>query len=350
MKQHHWMIIPTLGVLLACLMSMNVLAGENEKLAQSGFQFLGVTSDARAAAMGEAMTTLRLGSASLFFNPAGMAEIEGTMDFSGSANLWIADIKHTTFSIGVKPWHGDYGAFGLSLQYVDYGDFYGTRVNAALPLGYEDTGIFSVSSLAVGLGYAKQLSERFSVGGHVRWVHQDLGESMTAVNTQTFNAGTDSSYGTADTVLVNNTLSPFVFDFGTQFKTGFKSLVFGMSVRNFSGEVKYASEGFQAPLVFTLGISMDLMDFAEDLKSDHSLYCSIDASHHRDHPEQIKIGMEYRLMQMVCFRAGYASSNNDETNFSYGIGVSKFGFTFDYAYTPYGVFDAVQRMTVRFSY
>jgi hypothetical protein len=102
--------------------------------------------------------------------------------------------------------------------------------------------------------------------------------------------------------------------------------------------------------MFTLGISMDLMDFVEGLAPDHSLYCSIDASHHRDHPEQIKIGMEYRLMEMVCLRAGYASSNNDETGFSYGLGVTKYGFTLDYAYTPYGVFDAVQRMTVRFSY
>jgi hypothetical protein len=181
-------------------------------------------------------------------------------------------------------------------------------------------------------------------------VHQDLGSSETAENITTHYPGTDSSYRTADVVVVSNKLSPFVFDFGTLFKTGFKSLVFGMSVRNFSGEVKYASEGFQAPLAFTLGISMDLMDFVEGLAPDHALNFSIDASHHRDHPEQIKVGLEYQLMQMVAVRAGYASSSNDETDFSYGLGVSKYGFTFDYAYTPYGIFGAVQRMTVRFAY
>jgi|WetSurMetagenome_2_1015567.scaffolds.fasta_scaffold09073_3 hypothetical protein len=350
MKLHHWVNIPALCVLAVCLMTLNALAAENQKLAQSGFQFLSVVSDARAAALGEAMTSLRMGSASLFFNPAGMAEMDGVVDFTGSRNQWIADIMHTTFSVAVKPWHGDYGTFGASIQHVNYGDFYGTRVNSASPLGYDDTGIFSLTSFSVGLGYAKALSERFSVGGHVRWVRQDLGSSMTAQSIVTHNAGTDSSYRTSDTAFVDNKLSPFVFDFGTQFKTGFKSLVFGMSVRNFSGEVKYASESFEAPLVFTLGISMDLMDFVEGLGPDHSLFCSIDASHHRDHPEQIKIGLEYRLMQVVWLRAGYASSNNDETNFSYGIGVSKYGFAFDYAYTPYGIFDAVQRMTVRFTY
>jgi hypothetical protein len=181
-------------------------------------------------------------------------------------------------------------------------------------------------------------------------VRQDLGESLTAVNLQTFYPGTDSSYRVADTAMVHNKLTPFVFDFGTQFRTGLKSLVFGMSVRNFSGEVKYASEGFQAPLAFTLGISMDLMDLIGDLPLDQSLYCSIDASHHRDYPEQLKIGLEYSIMDLLCLRAGYASSNNQETGFSYGLGVSKFGFTIDYAYTPFGVFGSVQRMTARFSY
>jgi len=30
--------------------------------------------------------------------------------------------------------------------------------------------------------------------------------------------------------------------------------------------------------------------------------------------------------------------------------ISKFGFAFDYAYTPFGVFQKVQRMTARFSF
>jgi len=344
------MRIAGLGALLIWLMPLNAPGQENIKLAQTGFQFLSVVSDARAAALGEAMTSLRFGSTSLFFNPAGMAEMDGFFDFSASTNQWIADITHTTFSLALRPWHGDYGTIGFTVQHVNYGDFLGTRVNSAAPLGYDDTGTFTLTATAVGLGYAKQLTDRFSVGGHVRWVRQDLGESLTAVNIRTYNPGTDSSYRLSDTALVSNRMNPFVFDFGTQFKTGFKSLVFGMSVRNFSGEVKYASEGFQAPLVFTLGISMDVADLFPGVAPDYSMIVSVDASHHRDHPEQVKFGVEWKLLELLSVRAGYASSNNGETNFSYGLGVAKYGFAFDYAYTPYGVFDAVQRMTVRFLY
>jgi hypothetical protein len=54
-------------------------------------------------------------------------------------------------------------------------------------------------------------------------------------------------------------------------------------------------------------------------------------------------------MNVLSLRGGYISSN-DESGLTFGIGVSQFNFTFDYAYTPYGIFDNVQRMTARFSF
>jgi len=327
------------GLLIGWLLVSSGFAQENKKLAQTSFQFLSVISDARAAAMAEAMTSLQIGSSALFFNPAGMANMTNFIDLTASTNQWIADITHNTFSLALSPARGKYGVFGVSLQSVDYGDFYGTRVDKTTDLGYVDTDIFELTSLAVGVGYAKQLTDRFSVGGQVRWVRQDLGASVIPeISTEL-----DTS-----AVTVSNELSPLAFDFGTQFWTGFKSLVFGMSVRNFSKEIKYVEEGFQLPLVFNLGISMNLMDFMEDTPLNQSLYFSIDASHFRSHPEQIKFGFDYRVLNALSLRSGYVS-NNDESGFSFGIGVSYFGLTFDYSYTPFGVFDKVQRMTARFS-
>ena len=327
------------GLLIGWLLVSSGFAQENKKLAQTSFQFLSVISDARAAAMAEAMTSLQIGSSALFFNPAGMANMTNFIDLTASTNQWIADITHNTFSLALSPARGKYGVFGVSLQSVDYGDFYGTRVDKTTDLGYVDTDIFELTSLAVGVGYAKQLTDRFSVGGQVRWVRQDLGASVIPeISTEL-----DTS-----AVTVSNELSPLAFDFGTQFWTGFKSLVFGMSVRNFSKEIKYVEEGFQLPLVFNLGISMNLMDFMEATPLNQSLYFSIDASHFRSHPEQIKFGFDYQVLNALSLRSGYIT-NNDESGFSFGIGVSYFGLTFDYSYTPFGVFDKVQRMTARFT-
>ena len=332
------------GFLIGCLLSTSGHAQENQKLAQTGFQFLSVVSDAQAAAMAEAMTSLQIGSSALFFNPAGMANMANFIDMTASCNQWIGDIAHNTFSLAVSPVRGKYGVFGLSAQYVDYGKFYGTRVSQSDPKGYEDTEQFELKALALGIGYAKQLTDRFSVGGQVRWVRQDLGESMVPLIAQL-----DTIPGTDTTgVKKSNKLTPFVFDFGTQFQTGLKSLVFGMSVRNFSKELKYAEEGFQTPLVFTLGISMNLIDLIGEITLDQALYLSIDASHYRDHPEQIKIGLDYQVMKVFSLRGGYIS-NNDESGLSFGLGISKYGCTINYAYTPFGLWGDVERLTVRFS-
>ena len=312
---------------------------EKKKVAQTGFQFLSVVSDARASALAGAVTTLSMGSSALFFNPAVMTEMDGFIDVTASQNNWIADIKHNAFSIAIRPGTGNWGVFGVSVQTVDYGEVLGTIVDGSSPDGYLDIGTIEPTALGIGLGYAKALSDRFSVGGQVRWVKQDLGESVVPVSITESDTTTEK---------VLNELSPLAFDFGTLFKTGIKSLAFGMSIRNFSKEIKYADEGFQLPLVFTMGISMDMMDLFEIGGPAQSLYLSVDATHYRSHAEQLIVGVDYTLMDFLSLRGGYVSSN-DEDGLNFGFGVSHFGLTIDYAYTPFGVFDKVQRMTVRFA-
>ena len=128
-----------------------------------------------------------------------------------------------------------------------------------------------------------------------------------------------------------------------------------MSVTNFSKEVKYEEEGFQLPLLFTIGISANLFDFFEMPGPDQSLLLSVDATHPRSHPEQIKVGAEYQFMKILSLRGGYVSGN-DENDFTFGVGItstslgiSPVNFDVDYSYTPFGVFNNVQRFTARIS-
>jgi type II secretory pathway pseudopilin PulG len=345
------------GILLGILLFTSGNAQENQKLAQTSFKFLSVSSDARAAAMAEAMTSLQTGSSALFYNPAGMSGMDNFIDVTASNNQWIDDIKHYTVSMAINPAKGNYGVLGFSLQYVDYGSFIGTVVRTDLEKGYQDVGIFKLYALALGVGYAKQLTDQFSVGGQIRWARQDLGQSIVPNDYHQIPiyAPTDTAHNTIlgykdSAVTATNKLTPLVFDFGTQFKTGIKSLTFGMSVRNFSKEVQYVYEQFQLPLVFTLGISMNLMDLIGEIPMNQSLYMCVDASHYRDHPEQLKIGLEYKVMNLLAIRGGYMSNSDESDGLSFGVGVNQFGFAFDYSYTPFGVFDKVQRFTARFTY
>ena len=312
------------------------------KLAQTGFNFLSISSDARASAMGDAVNSLSGFSGAMSHNPGSMAGIPTLINSSFSINKWIADINYLSFSLIVSPASGDYGVIGFSVQSIDYGDVEGTMVDRNNPNGYVETGNISPTALAVGFGYSKMLNDKFGVGGRIKYAVQKLGESIFMSD-----AG--------DVTTKKNKAEAIAFDFGTVYKTGIKSIAFGMSVTNFSKEVKYEEEGFQLPLLFTIGVSADIFDFVEMQGPSQSLLLSIDATHPRSHPEQVKVGVEYQFMKMISIRGGYISSN-DESDFSFGVGlsttsldVSPVNLTVDYSYTPFGVFNNVQRFTARIS-
>ena len=314
---------------------------EYTKLAQTGFQFLSVVSDARGAAMAGAMTTIPYGSGSLFFNPACMAEMDSKVDIIASKNSWFAGINHTTLSLAVNPANKRYGVFGFTAQSVNYGEIQGTMVWGR-DQGWVETNTFTPSSISFGAGYAVQLSDRFSIGSQVKYAAQQLGTGVLEIN--------PTEIDKQDSLAVNKfSTSAVAFDFGTLFKTGYKGIAFGMNVRNFSNEVSFIKDNFQLPLTFTMGISMDLMNLMPNMADGHALMLSVDAVHSRSYPEYLNIGMEYKLLNMLYLRYGLLT-NRDERNASFGFGVSRFGLGVDYAYIPFGILDEVQMITVRFTY
>jgi len=321
--------------LLPLVITMAMLQGsENKKLAQTGFQFLSVTSDARSGGMADAMTTIHGRSVSLFFNPAGMSRQTQLFDINFSANNWIAGIKHDAFSLSVSPKNGQFGVFGLSLLNVDYGELQGTMVWDN-DQGFIDTENFYPSALAIGLGYGRALSESFSVGGQVKKAYQYLGHNVVPV--------TDSSK-----VVENNISDALAFDFGTIYMTDWHGFTFGMSVRNFSDETQYAYDGFQLPLTFRIGGSIDLFSFVPSIGEKQSLLLAVDALHPRSYPERLNLGLEYSFMSIGYMRLGYLY-NYDERDLTYGAGFKLGPLSIDYALTPFGVFDSVNRISIGIS-
>jgi len=307
-----------------------------KKLAQTGFEFLSVGSHGRATAMGEAYTCASGTSSALLYNPAGLAGMPVTFDLSASLNRWIADITHFSFTAAFRPWKERYGVVGVSALWVDYGEFLGTMVwgNGQ---GYVDTEVFTPKAMALGLGYAKSLTDKFSVGGQVKWVAQSSGRNVVP-----------SGASATGLTVVKSALSAAAFDFGTLYRTGFKSLNFGMSVRNFSKEIQFVQEGFQLPFTFRMGVAMNVLDLLPDPSSSHVLNLAADLVHPRSHDEYLCLGAEYLLLNTLALRAGIITGQ-DENGATYGFGIQRFGLALDYAYTPFGVFDNVQRLTVRVS-
>jgi len=327
-------------MLLISALEPGVAQQKYQKLAQTGMKFLSVGTSARPSALADAFTAAEGSSESMFYNPAGMARMDLFADASVGQIQWIADILHNYGSVALRPWKGDFGVVGLSFHYVDYGEIQAT-ILANNEKGFLDVGTFRPSASAIGLGYAIALSDRFSVGGNVKLATQNLGTGYAEVTYIRGASAQDSAFvGVRE---VKNSLNVYAFDLGVLYRTGFKSLTFGMTIRNFAREVGFIKEKFQLPLTFRIGISMNVLDIFDVDRTSQALLIVVDAEHPRDFAEQIKVGAEYLFMDRIALRAGYITPA-DEHDLSFGLGLRQsmggVKFALDYSYTPFGVFSS----------
>ena len=316
---------------------------ETEKRAQTGMKFLSTSVDARAAALGSAMTAEFSGSSvSMFYNPASMAFMEGQGHASVGITEFIADINYNIASAAYRPGGGNYGVFGISIMSVDYGDFIGT-IRADNEQGFIETGSYSPTGLAVGLGYARSFSDRFAAGANIKFVSQNIGDDFV----------TSQDFATGSVVSTESySQSTVAFDFGIVYATGFRSLIIAMSARNFSRELTYVRENFELPLTFQIGVAMNRMDFTSMNTDTHSLMLHVDAQRPRDFNEHLRFGLEYTFMNIISLRGGFEQLGLDEEQgVSLGGGlkyaVNNIRFGADYAYTDFGLFGNLNRVAIQ---
>lgn len=321
-KLHTFNLIPVLVLTLLC--SFTIAQDDDlgtDKLAQTGMKFLSFSPDARAAALGDAVTAKTGGASSLFYNPAGMARIEGMNLSAGQAN-WIAGITYNAVSVAYA---SDAGVFGISVMNVDYGEIQGT-IRSSNTAGYADTELFTPTANVVGLGYAIAPTDRFSVGGQVKFVNEKLGNAYL---------DTDGSVEGIESL----DMGAVAYDFGLMYQMDWKNLMIAMSARNFSESLKYAEEAFELPLTFRMGVAVDVIE---------NLSLSFVNERPRDYFSTTRVGFEYSLMGMLAVRAGYVTPT-DEAGINLGVGFQVAGFNVDVAYTDFGVFDPVTRVGVQFT-
>ena len=325
--------------------SMNLLAQDigslgqnssNVKLTgQSSMTFLQIGVSPKAAALGDAYTAVSQGVESVFFNPAGLTEMNSQFQAFVSSTQWFADIKYLAGAIGYNS--GDYGAFALSFIVVDYGTIKGTSLVPAASTGanYTLTGdVKNVGAYSFGLTYVKAVSTKFAIGGTVKYVGQQLGQL------------TDANGNTSD-----NNANKLAFDMGVKYFPGIESLRLGMSIRNFSTFVQYQNFESPLPLAFSVGLGMNLMDLInKDMAKEHQLVLSSEFVHPNDYTDRVNTGLEYTFMNLVSLRAGY-ETNHDILSWSGGIGLgtSLAGtrIDVDYSYSHTNYFDGVNRFALK---
>jgi len=300
---------------------------------QSGWQFLKINSDPIQAAMGGAYTAISRGNANAVFgNPASLVDVTKT-DVQLNSVSWIADIQHSSAVVARNVER--IGVFALSVAYMDYGDIpetinqltsSGDRTQAVVTGDY-----FSASDLAVGLSFAKKITDRLSLGGNVRYLRESIAE-----------------------LKMNN----WSLDIGTMYYTGFRNLRLAIVARNFGPDShllgwseEYQSEPVDVRMPIDVRMGMAL-DFFDGDQSPHRMTIVIEGDHPNDGSEKIHIGCDYSFMEMFSLRGGYRL-NYDVQGLTLGLGLlyslGHYSGQVNYAYVDFGDLKQVHILSLGFS-
>jgi long-subunit fatty acid transport protein len=287
-------------ILTYILISLSVQVYGQTKVGSTAASFLTLGIGPRAISMGGAFVATADDASALFWNPAGISRIDGSGAMFAHTE-WFADIKYNWTGAFVEL--GGAGTIGLSINYLNYGEIEVTTNEAQ-----EGTGeMFSPNDLAIGLTYAYNITDKFSIGATVKYVRETIWNSS------------------ADAVAV---------DAGTLFISDFAGLRIGAAITNFGSDMQMSgkdldvlhdmnidengnndqilsalkTDEFPIPLTFKIGAAIDV--FKNELTR---LSLGIDAVHPNDNAESLNIGGEFMFSDMLFLRAGYKSLFLDRT-------------------------------------
>jgi len=343
-----------ISVLVAgCLLHAAVCAqSSNSKTGTSAAIFLEIPVGARGIGMGNAFVSIANDVTALYWNPAGAARLD-LNEASGSHTSWIAG---TTFSFaGLVLPLGSFGTLGVSYTQLSMDDMKVRTVQQP-----EGTGeYFSAGDMAIGLTYARQLSDRFSIGITAKYIQQTIWHE--SANAMAVDVGTIFRTDLFGGMTIGATLS----NFGTSMTMAGRDARQFISVdptqmgtnSQIPAAIEFDSWGL--PLMFQFGIS------TTPVKTDEFAWVvAVDALHPSDDFETVNIGTELGYRNFLFLRGGYSSiflqhgdyassaQEGAEGGLCVGFGLTSDLFStesirarFDYAYRNMGRLENIQVIT-----
>jgi len=330
--------------LFVCGVSHGLLQAQFVKKAQVGFRFLENPVSAEVVGRGSVGVVNTFSANSVFWNPALLSWIPRDVEVSVNHTEGIADINYNAVAGGIRL--ADFGVLGFSVLSMDYGTFYGT-VRSANSQGYEETGTFTPTAMAIGLAFSQRVSDHFSYGIHAKYARQNLGDAWVST------AGSSLSDSALALDQRNYAKDVLGLDVGAYYEFLSNGITFGAVLQNISRELTYENEAFPLPFVVSFGVTVRPLGFFLEEDSTHSFVLCFESRHPRDFGEKAKFGAEYCFLGKFTARVGYAT-NYDERAWSTGVGVSQeisgFPVRIDYAYEPFGILGSRHYISVAISH
>ncbi|MBE9509436.1 MAG: PorV/PorQ family protein [Bacteroidetes bacterium] len=337
--------IKTIFVLVNFLLMIGVInaqtSDELAKVGTTGAQFLKFSATARGAALANGLIVKVQDASSVFCNPAGLAHAEGISGFFSHTSLYMG-MSYNSASVSY-PLEG-IGNVGVNLVHFSSGDIEETTIEQQSGTGKT----FQFTDMALGLSYARRLTNRFSIGLNFRYIRENLAN------------------GLADDLVANN----FSVDIGVLYLTEFKGLTLGMNIKNFGPQFqpsgsytdwdngspimdldnpdiieKNSYDKYHMPLLFQVGIGIDAIEIGP-----HKLTVFSVMEHPNDNIEVLNMAGEYTFNNKnieLALRSGY-SFGHDVKGITAGAGLIYNGIKLDYALVDYGFLDLVNTFSITF--
>jgi len=256
-------------------------------------EFLKIGVGARAAAMGEAFTAVASDGTSLYWNPAGLAEIERA-EISAMYNMHFQAINQGYLSLAF-PSLG--GTAGLGANYVDMG-----RIEGRDEYG-NPTGNFRASDIHLFAGYADKF-KNISWGITVGWLRDKI---------------------------ENDTKTTFLGNIGLLYPLS-ELFTLGVVAQNIGS--KLGSDPL--PLTFKVGAASKLK----------ALIFALDIAKPQDNEIYYCLGAEWWLRNVLALRVGYKTNQDIGQGLTAGIGYKFERICLDYGYVPYGDLGGTHRISL----
>ena len=255
------------------------------RLSTTSYGFLKLTNNARSAGMGDAFSSVGNDLSAVFYNPAGITQMETDRELQVSYTKWFVDSSLGTFALAMKT---RFATFAVNAVYFQTQEF--EERTSFNPAG---TGrMVRGSDVALGFTLAKQLTDKLSFGFQFRWVQEDL-DLM--------------SYSTVDV------------NFGTVFYTGYKSTRLSMSLRNLGADKEVIAQKARVPTVFNLAAAMEVYG---NLGDPLSIPVSAEQAFYTDYVARYYFGAEAWINNMIALRAGW-KTRHDSEDWSIGSGIKQ---------------------------
>lgn len=234
-----------LAIVVICLslprVNAQVEIGElgGSRVVFSSIPFLRITPDARAGGMGDVGLATSPDAASIYWNSAKLAFIDNDMGAQVTYTPWLRNLVDDIFITQLSGYKriDDLSSFGASFRYFSLGQINFTDV-VGTPIGS-----FNPNELALDFAYARKLSEAFSIGLNLKYVHSNLSQGVvvggTTMKPANAVAADISTYYSKD-IVVGGAVS---------------ELSFGAAITNIGNKVSYSEDEAQKDFIpINLGI------------------------------------------------------------------------------------------------